>query len=194
MPMTLPLRLGKKLLEYGADVYFIVQDPNDGIRSELYLNNSFNEYYYGGDTIDIDQKIRLKKRTDIINTLYRNNKNKAKLQQVIVIHVDSRSYGKRIDIFFYYSPGSNSGRNLALTIQETIKKKYDNAQPGRGYKGSVSSRNLYILRNTIPTCVFTELGNIRNLYDQQRFIIENNRQAIANWLAEGILNYSKKFK
>lgn len=32
------------------------------------------------------------------------------------------------------------------------------------------------------------LRNIRNFRDQQRFILESNRQALANWLAEGILN------
>ncbi|MFC2131172.1 N-acetylmuramoyl-L-alanine amidase [Bacteroidota bacterium] len=184
------LRLAHKLLQHNATVFIIVQDTKDGIRSDNYLNNSFNEHYYGGDTIDIDQKIRLRKRVEIINSLYTKNKKNSKLQQTIVIHVDSRSYGKRIDIFFYYAPGSNSGKKLAETLQSTIEDKYNLYQPGRGYQGSVSSRNLYILRNTHPTCTFIELGNIRNINDQKRLILENNRKAIAKWLCDGIIKAS----
>jgi N-acetylmuramoyl-L-alanine amidase len=35
--------------------------------------------------------------------------------------------------------------------------------------------------------VFIELGNIRNPQDQKRFILEDNRQAVANWLTEGLM-------
>jgi N-acetylmuramoyl-L-alanine amidase len=51
----------------------------------------------------------------------------------------------------------------------------------------VTARNLHVLRKTKPTAVFIELGNIRNSQDQKRFVIEDNRQAVANWLAEGLL-------
>ena len=55
--------------------------------------------------------------------------------------------------------------------------------------------NLYVLRHTTPTSVFVELGNIQNQYDQQRIILSNNRQALANWLCEGFVtdyNYYRK--
>ncbi|MFZ4477301.1 MAG: N-acetylmuramoyl-L-alanine amidase, partial [Saprospiraceae bacterium] len=32
-----------------------------------------------------------------------------------------------------------------------------------------------------------ELGNIKNDWDQQRLVLKNNRQAIANWLLESLL-------
>ena len=58
---------------------------------------------------------------------------------------------------------------------------------GRGFNGTVSERNLYVLRNTQPVGVYLELGNIRNPRDQQRLVLENNRQALAKWIAEGIV-------
>ena len=65
----------------------------------------------------------------------------------------------------------------------------------RGFSGTVDDRNLYVLRHTTPTSVFVELGNIQNQYDQQRIILSNNRQALANWLCEGFVtdyNYYRK--
>ena len=44
-----------------------------------------------------------------------------------------------------------------------------------------------MLRETKATSVYIELANIRNTYDQQRIIIENNRQLLADWLLEGLM-------
>ncbi len=44
-----------------------------------------------------------------------------------------------------------------------------------------------MLRETHPVAVFIELGNIRNSNDQKRFLIESNRQAVANWLVDGLI-------
>ncbi len=181
------LRLGRKLIEHGAKVYIIVRDKNDGIRDDAYLKNSNDKYLYGGDTISKFQLERLRKRAEIINDLYAKNKNTAKKQELIVIHVDSRSYGKRIDVFFYHHPNSEEGKKLAETLQQTIKAKYNAAQPDRGYQGTVSPRNLYILNHALPTSVFIELGNIRNPQDQIRLIKSDNRQALANWLCDGLI-------
>ncbi len=181
------LRLARKLIQNGALVYLIVRDPDDGIRDDKYLSNSYDEFYFGGDTIAAHQLERLRKRTDIINRLYGKNKRFAKKQVVVSIHVDSRNYGKNIDIFFCHAPGSKRGRNIAGVLENTIRQNYAEAQPGRGYKGKVTSRNFYILKQTIPPCVLIELGNIRNQFDRQRIILKNNRQAIANWLSEGLI-------
>jgi N-acetylmuramoyl-L-alanine amidase len=51
-----------------------------------------------------------------------------------------------------------------------------------------------MLEKTMPTAVFIELGNINHFRDQQRLIFENNRQAIANWLCEGITEDFQKSK
>lgn len=181
------LRLARNLIQYGATVYIIVRDPDDGIRDDKYLEFSYDEYYLGNASIPVQQGPRLRKRASIINRLAAKHKN-AKSQQVIVIHVDSRTTNKRIDIFFYYAKGSETGEKMANTLLETIEAKYEAAQPGRGYHGTVSTRNLYMLNNTTPTCIYIELGNIQNPRDQIRFIEKDNRQAIANWLKDGLIN------
>jgi N-acetylmuramoyl-L-alanine amidase len=179
-------------LEHGASVNVIVRDPNDGIRDEQFLECDNDEIYLGDIAIPADQLSRLSKRCDIVNELYKKNKKSAKSQQVVFIHVDSRSVGKRIDIFFYYSLGSDAGSKIANTLHETIGEKYGKAQPGRGYHGTVTSRNLYVLRNTLPPAVFLELGNIRNSLDQLRFLVVNNRQAMANWICDGLIEAAGK--
>lgn len=182
------LRLAKKLQENGAKVQMVVQDKNDGIRDDSYLKMDKDETCMG-KPIPLKQIDRLKQRTKEVNHLY--VKNKPAFQRCVVIHVDSRSKGKEIDVFFYHAPKSKSGKKAAQAILNVFDEKYKKHQPSRGYSGVINSRNLYLLRKTYPTAVFVELGNIRNYRDQQRFIIKNNRQALANWMYEGLL---KDFK
>lgn len=186
------LRLSRRLMEHGAKVYIIVQDDNDGIRDVAYLNNSSDEHYFGNEAIDPDQKIRLRKRAEIVNVLYEKNKKTATQQFAVIIHVDSRVTKRRIDIFFYYKDGAEDGEALCNTLYSTVKEKYDLAQPGRGYTGSVSTRSLYMLRNLHPITSYIELGNIQNPLDQIRLIETNNRQAIANWLTDGLIRTAAK--
>lgn len=185
------LRLARNLLLHNATVYIIVQDSEDGIRDERYLKTSDKEVYYGNIAISTVQKERLQKSTDIINSLYHKHKNKAISQQAIITHVDSRYTDKRIDIFFYYNEASAKGEKLAYTLLNSIEHKYQIAQPGRGYEGTVTTRNLFMLRNTEPPTVYIEIGNIQNPLDQIRILESNNRQAMANWLCDGLINYIK---
>ena len=184
------LRLGRELMMRGAKVHFIIQDKKDGIRSGYYLANSKRETCMGKQ-IPLDQVQRLKQRCDAIDQLYR--KDKSAYKRAIFVHVDSRSQGKQTDVYFYHAKGSRNGKRLANTLRSTLTSKYKQHQPGRGFNGTVSERNLYVLRNTLPAAVFLELGNIQNKRDQQRLVQENNRQALARWIAEGIVaDYKKK--
>jgi len=178
------LRLARKLIEKGALVYMITRDPNDGIRDGAVLKMDKDEKCYPNQTIPLNQTARLSQRTKAVNTLYR--KNRSKYQRVIVIHLDSRSQGENIDVFFYHHAKSKSGKRLATRLKNKFKEKYAKFQPNRKYSGTVSSRNLYVLRNTKPTAVFIELGNIRNTRDQRRFVLKDNRDAVAKWIAEGL--------
>jgi len=178
------LRLGRELLMRGAKVHFIIQDKKDGIRNEAILKNSKTETCMGKD-IPFDQNERLKQRSRKIDQLYK--KDKSKYKRAIFVHVDSRSQGKQTDVYFYHAPGSKLGKRLADRMRNTLAAKYKKHQPGRGFNGTVSERNLYVLRNTQPAGVYLELGNIRNSRDQQRLVLENNRQALANWIAEAIV-------
>ena len=70
----------------------------------------------------------------------------------------------------------------------------DKHQPNRGFEGTVSSRNLYVLLQAAPVSVFVELGNIQNTFDQRRFVISSNRQALAKWMTEGFIADYKQVK
>lgn len=180
------LRFGRELLRHGAKVYFIIRDPHDGIRNDLYLRSSKDEVCYPDQVIPLNQIKRLKQRVDIINTIFRSEK-PGGYRRCLELHVDARETRKNIDLFFYYHEGSKNGERLALTMRNAIERKYQLKQPGRGYSGDVSTRTLYMLEKTLPTAVFIELGNINHFRDQQRLIYENNRQALARWLCDGVI-------
>ncbi len=187
------LRLAYNLIERGATVYMIIRDDNDGIRDEHFLKPDKDEVCYPKNTIPLSQIARLRQGTDAVNDLYKENK--GKFQRMIVIHVDSRSKGENIDVFFYHDQRSDTGKKLALTLQKTFELKYARHQPSRGYKGDVSDRNLYVIKNSYPPAVFIELGNINHKRDQLRFIIPDNRQAVSNWLRDGLIDdFNKSLK
>ena len=179
------LRLARNLIKQGATVYMITRDNNDGIRDESFLKPDKDERCYPNQKMPVNQLRRLKQRTNAVNSLYK--KHKGRFQRMIAIHLDSRSRGENIDVFFYHDKRSNTGKKAAEILKSTFQSKYDQHQPGRGYHGTVSSRNLYVVKNTFPVAVYIELGNINHRRDQQRFILTNNRQAVANWLTEGLI-------
>ena len=187
------LRLARNLIERGAAVYMIIRDPNDGIRDDAYLTPDKDEVCFPDNEIPLSQLARLKQSTKAVNNLYARNK--GKFQRLVVIHVDSRSKKENIDVFFYHDKRSNTGKRLANTLQKTFDQKYAVHQPNRGYSGDVSERNLYVIKNALPPSVFIELGNINHTRDQLRLIIPDNRQAIANWLRDGLIqDYNKSIK
>ena len=181
------LRLARNLIKHNATVYILIHDSNDGIREEKYLKCDKDEKSIRGKVLPKKQIKRLKQRCDDINYYYKINKKKnVKSQTTVVIHVDSRSYQKRQDVFFYYYFGSKKGKKIASAIHKKFAEKYRKVQAGRGYYGTVSARNLYVLKHTLPPAVFMELANIRNIYDQKRLILPDNRQALANWIYLGL--------
>lgn len=178
------LRIGRELMMRGGKVHFIIQDKKDGIRNDKILKNSKRETCMG-QAIPLDQVARLRQRSQKIDQLYK--KDKSNYKRAIFVHVDSRSQGKQTDVYFYHAPGSKQGKRLADRMNNTLRQKYKKHQPGRGFNGTVSERNLYVLRNTQPAGVYLELGNIRNSRDQQRLVLENNRQALAKWIVEAVV-------
>ena len=177
------LRLSRILEEQGATVYMIIQDAKDGIRDDVYLENSRRETCMG-KAIPLGQKARLKQRTDKINEL--SSRSKAKYKRAVFIHLDSRSHKHQLDVFFYYAKNSLAGKKLADTMKTTFREQYQKHQPNRGFTGTVTTRDLYVLNNSNPVGIFAELGNIQNAFDQRRFLDSNNRQALAYWLSLGL--------
>ncbi|WP_281541372.1 N-acetylmuramoyl-L-alanine amidase family protein [Maribacter aestuarii] len=180
------LRLAKELLSHGATVYIIIQDENDGIRDERILEIDRDEVAYPNKVIPLNQVARLKQRVEIVNDLYQ--KNRGKYQRLIVTHVDSRSKGENIDVFFYHHAKSRNGKKLAESIHKTFKEKYKKYQPNRTYSGTFLDRtSLYLVKKTHPAMTFIEIGNIKNKKDQRRILDPDNRQALAKWISEGVL-------
>ncbi|MDN5204447.1 N-acetylmuramoyl-L-alanine amidase [Fulvivirgaceae bacterium BMA10] len=184
------LRLAKNLLEHDATVYVITRDDDDGIRDGEILPCDKDETCWKDKKIPRNQVRRLNQRADAINKLYAKNKKAGyKKQLAIVLHVDSRNNrDEQIDMFFYHKYKHDKGKKIANTLMKTIGDKYDHYQKNRGYNGLVKTRELYMLRKCKPTSIFIELGNIRNKKDQKRVVIEQNRQAVADWLKDGVLD------
>jgi len=148
------------------------------------LQNSRRETCMG-QAIPLNQVKRLKQRVNKINELSR--KSKAKYQRAIFVHLDSRSKKKQLDVFFYHNDKSPAGKKLGNTLKQTFSEHYKKHQPNRGFTGTVSTRNLYVLTNSRPVGIFAELGNIQNDFDQRRFLLSSNRQALANWMCRGLI-------
>ncbi len=179
------LRMARKLIEKGATVYMIVTDKNDGIRDESFLKPDKDEVCYPNHRMPLNQTKRLRQRTDAINNLYKQHR--GSFQRMIAVHVDSRSTSENIDVFFYHDKRSETGEKAANTLLKTFQQKYNEHQPGRGYAGTVSERNLYVIKNTYPPAVYIELANVNHQRDIQRIILTDNRQALANWLTLGLV-------
>lgn len=179
------LRLARRLISNGAKVYMIIKDKNDGIRDKRILEVDYDEVNHPGKKIYRSQKLRLKQRTKTVNHLFTQHTHL--YQRLVVTHVDSRSKGENIDVFFYHHEKSKKGKSLAENIHQTFKSKYARYQPNRKYTGTVGVRSdLYVVQNTLPATVYIELGNIKNAKDQKRILDFENRDALAKWIAEGL--------
>ncbi|MFZ1702779.1 MAG: N-acetylmuramoyl-L-alanine amidase [Saprospiraceae bacterium] len=181
------LRLARNLMQHGAIVHMVVQDERDGIRDEKYLPCDCTEKLHNGAKIPRSQKERLRQRVSSVNSLYEKYKKQGyKHQKAIEIHVDSRNASLRQDVFFYFNKNDKDGKKLAENVHKVFERKYDIHQKNRGYHGFIEDRNIYMVRNLRPTTLFIELANIRNPKDQERLVHYYNRQALANWLFEGL--------
>ena len=182
------LRLAKNLMENGAVVYLIVEDENDGIRDEHFLDCDSDETTFGGSKIPVSQKKRLKQGISKVNKLYKKHKKQGyKSQWMVSIHIDAQGEENRQDVFFYYQSESATSKEKAVDIQNVFEDKYQVYRRDREYNGSVSARPLYVVRHSDPEPIFIELANIHNEEDRKRILIPRNRQLLADWITEGFL-------
>jgi N-acetylmuramoyl-L-alanine amidase len=183
------LRLCRNLIMQGATAYMIVRDPDDGLRTEEILAADDDEFYWGGVKMFRGQRSRLVQRSNVVNKLYEKHRQqgiKDQDQKLIIIHIDSQIKSLQTDVFFYYEPDSKAGKQLAVQMHQKLKEKYTKFREQKAYKGTVTARDLHMLRECKPTSVFIELGNLQNAYDLKRFLPDSNRQSIADWLYEGL--------
>jgi N-acetylmuramoyl-L-alanine amidase len=179
------LRVARELISHGGTVFIITRDPNDGIRDGEFFLCDRDEQTYPDLKIPAGQKTRLFQRSDAINELYDKYYKKGITdQRLIVIHVDSRGRKEQTDTFLYFQNGNETSQKLAKKMHQTLEKKYERF---REYKGTLTTRDLHMLRETKPATVFVELGNIRNDFDRKRLMLKNNRKLLAQWLAEGFM-------
>jgi N-acetylmuramoyl-L-alanine amidase len=179
------LRVARELISHGGTVFIITRDPNDGIRDGEFLLCDRDEQTYPDLKVPVHQKTRLFQRSDAVNELFdKYNKKGITDQRLIVIHVDSRGRKEQTDTFLYYQNGNEASQKLAKKMHQTLEKKYERY---REYNGTLTTRDLHMLRETKPTTVFVELGNIRNDFDRKRLMLKNNRKLLAQWLAEGFM-------
>lgn len=179
------LRLARNLMQHGATVYMVIQDDTNGIRDERILANNNTETVLG-EPIPKSQIDRLKQRVDKVNELYERDKETFGYVRAIEVHIDSRRPNEQIDLFFYYADNPQS-RFTSYTLRDEIMEQYRKHQPGRGFVGNVSYRNLYVLRHFAPPSIMLEIGNFQNLRDRERILNPNNRQAVANWLTRAFI-------
>ncbi|MEE9373207.1 MAG: N-acetylmuramoyl-L-alanine amidase [Saprospiraceae bacterium] len=184
------LRLARNLVQHGATVEMVIIDE-DGIRDEKYLKCDTDEKLANGKKVPASQRKRLKQRTVYVNNKYAEYKKKGMVDQYVVsIHVDSRKADHRQDVFFCHYKESKSGKKLATSLQKKFQEKYDKYQKNRGYHGHLDERSLYVLMNTAPPATLIELANIKNKSDHRRILIKENRQALANWIYEGLSDHA----
>lgn len=181
------LRLCRKLIQEGAMSYMITRDVNDGIRDDEFLVCDKDETVWGGKKIPLGHRERLEQRIEIVKSLFEKNKSIAPNGQFLMeIHVDSRNTNQQVDLFLYHQVNNQISYQMADKIHQTFRVKYKQYRSNGIYKGTLSSRELYSLENAPMPAVYIELGNLRNTLDQQRFILPSNRQALANWLFDGL--------
>ena len=179
------LRVARELITHGATVFIINRDLNDGIRDGDFLLCDADEVTYPNLKPPVAHKPRLFQRSDAVNEIFEKYKKLGITdQRLIVIHVDSRGKAQQTDTFLYYQNGNDASYKIAKRMQQTLETRYARY---RDYKGTLTTRDLHMLRECKPTTVYVELGNLRNEFDRKRLMIKNNRQAIALWLTEGFM-------
>lgn len=182
------LRLARNLLSHGAIVYIITRDKNDGIRDAHHLECDMDEICWEDQAIPVGQKERLTQRSEVINQLYQQHHTQGiDYQCMVEIHVDSRSRSERTDLFFYHHPNDTLGQLLTTDLYKVFKEKYKIHRKSGDYAGTVVARDLHMLRETKPIGVFIEVANIQNKSDQKRIVEPTNRQTLADWLTEGLI-------
>lgn len=180
------LRLYRYIIENGGIAELIIHDPIDRIRDGRLLRCDHDERC-GDEEIPLNQLERLRQRVDRINTLYKHYRAKGLRDQTCLsIHIDSRTRTQRQDVFFCHYGLSRGSHSLARRLQQTFATKYRKHRAGGQYHGTVESRNLFVLKNTIPKAVLVELANIKNVNDHQRILLSSNREALARWIFEGL--------
>jgi N-acetylmuramoyl-L-alanine amidase len=179
------LRVARLLIAHGGTVFIITRDPNDGIRDGQMLTCDADERTFPDLKIPAAHRPRLYQRSDAINSLYDKYKKEGITdQRCLILHVDSRVKTLQTDIYLYYQSSSTVSKKIGQNILENLK---DNHEGKRKYRGTLSSRDLHMMRESKVPTVYVEMGNLRNTVDLERIRTGAHRQEVADWLYEGFI-------
>ena len=77
-------------------------------------------------------------------------------------------------------------QRCAQHAYHVLENGYKKVNKNRGYDGTVTARDLHMLRETKVPSAYIELGNIKHPTDQKRLFLSANRQLISEWLFDGM--------
>ncbi len=127
-----------------------------------------------------------KKRADLNNRIQLINESDALF--AVSIHQNSftQEYVKGAQVF--YHAASSEGRELALILQEEIKKTMDDGNRRK----AKSNESYYMLKKTVCPLVIIECGYLSNLQEAELLVTEEYQEKMAWAISLGILEYLNK--
>ena len=156
------------------------------LKKELELRGAVVIMTREEDIALIDPKVTTgyKKRKELSNRIALLNENKAEM--LISIHMneysDTTQRGAQV---FYLKGGAAQGRELALSITESLQKMDDQ------FTRTMAAGEYYIL-NACDASVLVECGFMSNPQEEKLLQSEKYQQKLANAIAEGIEQYFRR--
>lgn len=144
---------------------------------KILQNNGINVVYTRTTdmrSVPMSVEDSLQKRCDISNN--------ANADYFICIHTNAFGSSSANGTETLYYPGSEKGKQMALSIQNSIVKEV-----GTYNRGLKDGSWLYVVQNTDASAVLTELGFLTNPDDASKLASDTYRQKFAQAIADGIL-------
>lgn len=136
-----------------------------------------------GDTVENVQKSGSKKVSDLNRRIQIMEEVRPAL--AVSIHQNSYPQEKVHGAQMFYYKGSEAGRKLALTMQDSLRQRLD-AENRRAAK---ENTDYYLLKNSPVTCVIAECGFLSNEAECTALSEQEYQDRIAWSLAMGVLRY-----
>ncbi len=129
-------------------------------------------------------KVIMTRRTDIFLTLAERCRiaNRERNALFVSVHFDAYSRSGAHGITTYYT--RNDSRELARHLHRRMAQKL-NPQQDRG----VARARFYVIRNTLCPAVLLEGGFLTNPWESKRIATPEYQQAMAEAVAQGIVDY-----
>lgn len=177
---------GKRSPEWELGVYYEGVGNRDFVQRILQKAKHHNLTVI--DPYPTDKDIPLKKRTNIINKLHKENNN------VIVISIHSNAGGgSGFEIFT--SPGNSPSDKVATVFYEEISKKFPKVKMRPDWSDGDPDKeaNFWILTKTYCPAILTENLFMDNKIDYQMLFNNEARDKIAQAHLNAIIRFEREF-